>query len=138
MRGLLVKLTRAKPSPAQLAQREKQAKAEKILRALLKTPKTRAGMISAVLEKGFISKHYVFGWLAARRRDGTVVALKSMGERWYQLAPTTAATVVEVPKESDYPSWLDPRALPVASGRLLVVDGVVVNIKENSNKKDNK
>ena len=131
-----MKLTRAKPSPAQLAQREKQAKAEKILRALLKSPKTRSGMISAVLEKGFISKHYVFGWLAARRRDGTVVALKSMGERWYQLAPTT--TVVEVPKESDYPSWLDPRALPAASGRLLVVDGVVVNIKENSNKKDNK
>lgn len=135
MRGMLVKVARAKPSPAQLAQTEHQRKAEKILRTLLKTPKTREGMISAVLEKGHISKHYVFGWLSARRRDGTVMVLKSMGERWYQLAPTT---LVEVPKESVYPSWLDPRALPDAQGRLLVVDGTVVDIKENSYKKDKK
>lgn len=132
---MLVKLSRPGPSPAQLAQREQQRKAERILRTLLKTPKTRAGMIVAVLAKGYISKHYVFGWLAARRRDGTVVMLKSMGERWYQLAPTV---VREVPKESLYPSWLDPRALPAAVGRLLVVDGTVVDIKENSNKKDKK
>ena len=135
MNGLLVKVARNRPSPAQIAQREQQTKAERVLRALLKTPKTRSGMISAVLEKGFISKHYVFGWLSSRRRDGTIVVLKSMGERWYQLAPKT---VVEVPKESVYPSWLDPRALPDAQGRLLVVDGAVVNIKENSNKKENK
>lgn len=137
MRGLPGKVMakRNKPTPAQLAQRAKQAKAERILRTLLKTPKTRSGLIAAVHDKGFISKHFVYGWIATRRRDGTVVMLKSMGELWYQLAPTT---VVEVPKESVYPSWLDPRALPDAKGRLLVVDGEVVNIKENSNKKDNK
>ena len=98
-------------------------KAERILRALLRTPKTRAGLIAAVSVGGVTSKHFVFGWLAERRRDGTLVMLKSMGENWYQVAPDS---VQEVPSLSVYPSWLDPRTLPVSSGRIVAVDGVVL------------
>lgn len=101
--------------------------AERILRALLKTPKTRAGLIAAVSVKGVITKHFVFGWLAERRRDGTLVVLKSMGENWYQVAPDS---VQEIPSLSVYPSWLDPRALPISSGRVVAVDGVVLKPTE--------
>ena len=102
--------------------------AERVLRALLKTPKTRAGLIAAVSVKGVITKHFVFGWLAERRRDGTLLMLKSMGARWYQIAPDS---VQETPSLSVFPSWLDPRALPLTSGRLVAVDGVVIKEVRN-------
>lgn len=100
--------------------------AEKTLRGLLRTPKTRNGLVAAVC-KGHISRNFVYGWLAERRRDGTVTTLKSGVTVAYQI---TAHVVIEVPKESVYPTWLDPRALPMAASRAIHIDGKIVEQKE--------
>lgn len=108
-------MTRANPNSkaGQLRQ------AERTLRLLLKTPKTRGGLIAAVA-KGHVSRNFVFGWLAERRRDGTVTTHKSSGIVMYQIVEQE---VKEVPKESPYPVWLDPRSLPVADGRAVYING---------------
>lgn len=103
--------------------------AEKTLRGLLRTPKTRVGLIAAVA-KGSISRNYVYGWLSERRRDGTITVLKSGATLMFQVAP---ATVSEAPEPSLYPLWLDPRALPLSTGRTVVVNGVVIT-KTGENK----
>lgn len=100
--------------------------ANKVLAALLRTPKTRTGLCAAVT-KGSISRNFVYGWLAERRRDGTVTTLKSGSSVMYQI---TAHIVSEVPVVSDYPSWLDPRALPTAASRDVYVNGKLVGSKE--------
>lgn len=97
--------------------------AEKTLRGLLRTPKSRPGLIAAVV-KGKISKNYIFGWLAERRRDGTLTVHKGSNALMYQIA---VHGVSETPTESIYPRWLDPRSLPTAASRVVVVDGVVIN-----------
>lgn len=97
--------------------------AESTLRSLLRTPKSRPGLIAAVV-KGKISRNYIFGWLAERRRDGTLTVHKSSGALMYQIA---VYGVSETPIESIYPRWLDPRHLPTAHSRVVVVDGVVIN-----------
>lgn len=100
-------------------------KADRILRALLKTPKTREGLIAAVSVRGVITGNYVYGWLAKSRLDGSVTELKSRGTRMYQVTP---AAISEVPVASVFPAWLDPRALPHSRGRTVVVDGGVVRV----------
>lgn len=105
--------------------------AQRMLRGLLKTPKTRAGLIAAVTT-GVVSKNYIYGWLAEGSRDGTLTKLKSMGSSWYQLTPKVIA---EVPSASAYPAWLDPRALPSSRNRIVVVDGVVIKTKTLTQKK---
>lgn len=118
------------PRPRPLVSKAAQIRqAENTLRGLLRTPKTRPGLIAAVV-KDKISPHYVYGWLAERRRDGTLAIHKSGGVLMYQIA---LEVVLEKPTESLYPSWLDPRLLPTATGRVVVVDGVVVtNSREKS------
>lgn len=99
--------------------------AERTLRALLRTPKTRNGLVAAVT-KGHISRNFVFGWLAERRRDGTVTTLKSGTKVMFQI---TSSIVIETPVQSEYPSWLDPRSVPAAGSRTLYVDGKIVELK---------
>lgn len=96
--------------------------AERILRSLLRTPKSRAGLVAAVV-KSHISRNYVFGWLAERRRDGTLTVHKSGPTVMFQI---TKSVVCESASESIYPAWLDPRSLPMATGRVVVVNGFVV------------
>lgn len=96
--------------------------ADKMLRALLRTPKTRGGLVAAV-KSAQISRNYVFGWLSERRRDGSVTKLRSSTTVMYQIA---SHVVCEVPAESVYPSWLDPRALPVSTNRTAYIDGAAV------------
>lgn len=103
--------------------------AEKTLLGLLRTPKSRPGLIAAVV-KGKISRNYIFGWLAERRRDGTLTVHKSSGAVMYQIA---VHGVSETPIESVYPRWLDPRSLPTAASRVVVVDGIVIkNLREKT------
>lgn len=96
--------------------------AERTLLGLLRTPKTRTGLIAAVKSK-VISEHFVYGFLAEGRNSGELVTFKSGRQLMYQVA---APTVAEVPEASVYPSWLDPRALPIATSRLVVIDGEVI------------
>lgn len=98
--------------------------ADKTLRGLLRTPKSRAGLIAAVTNRA-VSRNYVFGWLAEGRRDGTLTTHKSGGTLMYQVA---SSVVTEVASESIFPSWLDPRALPTSTSRTVVVDGEIIKI----------
>lgn len=104
--------------------------AERVLLSLLRTPKTREGLVAAVRSQT-ISRNYVFGFLSEGRNNGTLVTHKSGQYVMYQVA---VAIVEERPVASDYPSWLDPRSLPTSSARLVVVDGVVVKVKQKKNK----
>lgn len=94
--------------------------ADKLLRLLLRTPKTRSGLIAAVTAKGTVSKHLVFGWLAENTRNGTVTVFKGNGQLTYQI---TESVVVEPLKEGDFPAWLEPRTLPLAQGREVFISG---------------
>lgn len=93
--------------------------AEKVLLALLRTPKTRSGLIAAVSGES-ISRRFVFGWLSERSRTGLVVVLKSAATVTYQLA---THCITERPFEGQYPAWLDPRALPETRARQAYLDG---------------
>lgn len=94
-------------------------RAEKVLLALLRTPKTRSGLIAAVSGDS-ISRRYVFGWLSERSRTGLVVALKSGTSVTYQLA---AHCITERPFEGQYPAWLDPRSIPGTTKTQAYLDG---------------
>lgn len=112
------------PSPKPLSKAEQTRRADKTLRGLLRTPKSRAGLIASVAG-GKISRNYVFGWLAERRRDGTLAVHKSGNKLTFQIV---TKVVDEVAEASSYPSWLDPRSLPLSTGRTVVVDGETVSI----------
>jgi hypothetical protein len=99
--------------------------AEAILRGLLRTPKTRGGLVAAVTTNA-ISRNFVFGWLSDKTRDGTVTTLKSGDSVMYQI---TKHVIEEVPSISLYPSWLDPRILPMAIKASLYIDGALVTSK---------
>lgn len=89
------------------------------MRRLLRTPKTRAGLIAAVASK--VSRNYVYGWLSERRADGTVTVLKSAGkDPLYQI---TTCVVIETASAGVFPSWMEPRCLPMAQGRDVFVNG---------------
>lgn len=117
------------------AEVERMQKVEKVLLGLLRTPKTREGLVAAVSVKGSVSKHHVYGWLAQRKLDGTVTVLKSGHSVMYQ---AVQVVVNEKASASAYPSWLEPRALPFATGRIVVVDGEVVSINGESKTKTRK
>jgi hypothetical protein len=100
--------------------------AERILTALLRTPKTRDGLVAAVKTKT-ITRNYVYGFLAEGRRKGSLTTLKSGHSVMFQI---TSSVVEERAVASVYPSWLDPRALPASTTRLVVVDGEIVKQRE--------
>lgn len=110
-------------------------KAEKVLRALLQTPKSRSGLIAAVSVTNGITRNYVFGWLAARHQDGTVTKIRLDGSVVYQMTQK----VVEAPKESEFPGWMDPRGLPMQSVRRVFIQGKQVRFnQEQEQQKDEK
>ena len=94
--------------------------ANKVLRALLRTPKTRAGLIAAVATRK-ISRRFVIGWLSDKQRTGAVVILKSGTYVTYQLAAYFRGEEAEAGK---FPSWLEPRQLPEVSNRQAYISGI--------------
>jgi hypothetical protein len=91
-----------------------------MLLALLRTPKTRAGLIAAAASSG-VTKNFVYGFLSQQQREGVVTMLRSTNPVQYQ---ATDAIVVEKPSEGlGFPSWLEPRVLPQACGRHTYIDG---------------
>lgn len=99
------------------------AQARKTLAQLLRTPKSRAGLIAAVTNK-VISRNYVYGWLTEQCRTGKVTTLKSGRSLMYQL---TCRIPTETPEVSHYPCWLDPRGIPQSASRRVFLDGREVN-----------
>jgi hypothetical protein len=102
------------------SRKERRAAAEKMLLALLRTPKTRAGLVAAACTHEGISKNFVYGWLVEAGRSGVVTMLRSVNPVQYQ---ATDSIVVERPAESGYPAWLEPRTLPTSIGRHVVING---------------
>lgn len=98
--------------------------ANTVLMRLLRTPKTRRGLIAAVSDQGMSSK-FVEGWLVERCRSGTVTQLKSQNPRapFFQLSKYLAS---ETPAEGQFPSWLEPRGLPPTIGKTTYVNAVDV------------
>lgn len=120
-------MPRAKPDS-----RAAQARAaERTLLALLRTPKTRPGLIAAVAAKN-ITRRFVFGWLSEQVRGGRLLVLKSSRQVMYQLG---TGSVDETPHEGNYPAWLEPRALPTANSRRTYLDGQRVEETKQKGKK---
>lgn len=88
-------------------------KAKRQLAALLRSPKTRDGLIAAVCNE-HISKHFVYGYLSDGLREGTITCHKSGRVEQFQ---AVSGFVAEKPAEGLYPEWLEPRSLPTARTR---------------------
>lgn len=95
--------------------------AQALLEGLLRSPKTRAGLIAAVAPG--LSRNYVYGFLSEQVRTGRVTVLKTMDPPQYQM---TEYIVIEKPRSSEFPLWLDPRAIPVSVRRDVYIDGKLV------------
>lgn len=106
--------------------KERVASATRLLDGLLRSPKSREGLVAAVASHG-VSKNFVFGFLAERMRTGVVTPLKAGDTPLYQ---RTEFVVIEKPAESEYPPWLDPRTIPVATHRHVHIDGRLVQRHE--------
>lgn len=98
-------------------------KADALLSRLLRTPKTRPGLIAAISGTG-VSKNFLYGWLTDQVRTGKVAALKSTKPLSYQMA---SLVIAEQPPEGVYPAWLEPRTLPASATRQAYLDGKPVN-----------
>jgi hypothetical protein len=96
-------------------------KAENLLKRLLKTPKTRNGLVAAVADKA-ITKNFVYGWLATQVSSGAVIRLKSASSITFQLK---GIVIVETPCFKGFPTWLDPRTVPVVRDRKVFIDGAL-------------
>lgn len=105
-------------------------KAEHTLSILLRTPKTREGLIAAVTSEK-VSRRFVFGWLTEQVRTGNVSRLKSGDGVAYQIRGTF---ITEPTLKGDYPTWLEPRVLPTVKSGSVFIDGFLVtdypNLKE--------
>lgn len=109
----------------------------RMLMALLKTPKTRAGLIAATATTltGTVSKNFIYGWLSEGKRNGTLTVLKTRNSLTYCVA---TRVVQEVAQGSAFPSWLDPRVLPMSCDRRAYLDGKRVGAPANNSDKKNK
>lgn len=103
------------------SRKEKVEAAYRILDSLLRSPKTREGLIAAVSDT--MTKNFVFGYLAERMRTGMVTVLKTGDRPLYQM---TEYVVIEKPAPSEFPAWLDPRHIPTGMSRHVYIDGKLV------------
>lgn len=110
------------------SRREQVRQATKVLQALLRTPKSRAGLIAATT-KAKITRNFVYGWLTEQVRTGLVVQLKSTNPPMFQRAEFVAQ---ELPAAGSFPSWLEPRALPMvgAAPRVYISGQLASNLEE--------
>lgn len=107
--------------------------ADLVLRRLLRTPKTRPGLIAAVTSR-MISRRFVFGFLADQTRQGVLTVLKSGTSVTYQIKPA-GAEIAERPSYSGYPSWLDPRSVPPVRHTKVFIDGRLVKSSKQKQQK---
>jgi hypothetical protein len=87
-----------------------------VLRALLRSPKTREGLVAAAKAEG-VTQRYVWGFISAGVADGSLVVNKLGTHRTYTVDQLVVAGSV---MPSIYPAWLDPRTLPTAQSRRVI------------------
>lgn len=97
-----------------------------LLVGLLRSPKTKAGLMAAAESRG-ITKNFVHGWLSEAVASGRVLPLKSHHPVAYQCA---SFVVHERPAGGEFPVWLEPRSLPTSLGTQTYVDGKLVRKQE--------
>ena len=90
--------------------------------ALLSMPR-RIHVLEAYSKSCGQSEHTVRGWLARKIEAGEVRKIEIDSFTCYVAA---SSTVHEVPEPSIYPSWLDPRTLPISRSRVIVSGGEIV------------
>lgn len=84
----------------------KTRRGDKVMRTLLRAPKTYHGLLAAALAEDF-SAHYVRSWLAYRLRSGEVLRLQGDGiEDGVYLMSERERHIP--PPQSDYPAWMAP------------------------------
>lgn len=113
---------------APTSRRQIAKQAEQTLNALLRTPKTRDGLIAAVSGNS-ITRNFVYGWLSNQVRVGSVTVHKSSDPFTYQL---TVHTYTETPGEGVFPVWLEPRWLPTATPGRVYIDGRAVGTEQET------
>lgn len=106
---------------------EKQ-EAKQILLALMRTPKTRPGLVAAVANK--VGRRHVYGWLGDWLRTDVIVQQKGSNCLYYMLPSAVPQIFV---KPSIYPTWLDPRFLYQAVERRVYIAGRLLGEKESQN-----
>lgn len=94
-------------------------KAEQLLWRLLRTPKTRNGLIAAV-SNNQITRNFVYGFLSEQITGGKVVKLKSGEQVLYQ---ASGYVIKEQPRAGTFPEWLEPRTLPDTEHRRVFLNG---------------
>ena len=99
------------------------AQIEEVMLGFLRKPRSRAALEALASDRKFVKK-YVIAWLNKEIRTGRVVKHKSGNAVLYSL---DLGYVHEEATPSEYPSWLDPRTLPVSRNRTLIVDGVATS-----------
>ena len=92
-------------------------KATARLTALLKSPKTRAGLIAAVADLG-VDEWFVQGWLSSEVTAKRVIKVFMHRDNAEMFVHCTTPTEV-VARNSNYPSWLEPSRVPVYGERRL-------------------
>lgn len=92
--------------------------ANSTLFALLRSPKSKAGLRAAVAGQG-LSIHFITGWLSQQMKEGTVIPVQQVqgADLMYVLGGAPALPEATPTK---YPAWLEPRALPQFKERRLV------------------
>lgn len=87
------------------------------LTALLKSPKTRAGLIAAVADLG-VDEWFVQGWLSSEVTAKRVIKIFMHRDKVEMFVHCTTPTEV-VRRDSNYPTWLEPSRVPVYGERRL-------------------
>lgn len=94
------------------------AKLNRLLKGLLKSPKTRAGLIAAAKTLG-VSANAVYGWLAARGREGVVFKYISGKTTLFTVYRTLAqehdSRRLDTEHLTVFPEWMQPKFIPPTS-----------------------
>lgn len=91
--------------------------ASKRLKALLKSPKTRAGLVAAVADLG-LDEWFVQGWLSTEVTAKRVIKIHMHREKAEMFVHCTVPQEI-VGRETVFPSWLEPAKVPVYGERRL-------------------
>ena len=88
--------------------------AERLLRGLLRSPKTRKGLFAAVAAQGY-TRNWVYGWLASALYTGLIVVHRGGRDPQYVLASEDDLHVHD--STAAYPAWMCPKPPPPFAAR---------------------
>ena len=105
-----------------------QPDAGSLLLGFLRKPRSLPS-IEALASRKKVKPWFVVAWLSQKEREGLIIRLVSDTVTLYAL---NQGVVHEVPEPSIYPSWLDPRTLPISRGRTICIAGAVARVKHKA------